>query len=32
MQAGFQEVEIIEASVIDKAQGEYSVFLLTAKK
>ncbi len=32
MQAGFQEVEIIEASVIHKAQGEYSVFLLTAKK
>jgi 2-polyprenyl-3-methyl-5-hydroxy-6-metoxy-1,4-benzoquinol methylase len=32
IQAGFQEVEIVEASVVHKAQGEYPVFLLTAKK
>lgn len=31
-QAGFREVEIIDASVVYKPHGNYPVFLLTAKK
>jgi cyclopropane fatty-acyl-phospholipid synthase-like methyltransferase len=31
-QAGFREVEIVDASVVHKPQGEFPVFLLTAKR
>lgn len=31
-QAGFQEVKIIDASIVHKPHGKFSVFLLTAKK
>jgi len=31
-QAGFREVEIIDASVVHKSNGEFPVFLLTAKR
>ncbi|WFB37635.1 class I SAM-dependent methyltransferase [Kiritimatiellota bacterium B12222] len=31
-QAGFREVSIVDASIMRKAQGDYPVFLLTAKK
>ena len=31
-QAGFREVEIIDASVVYKPHGKYPAFLLTAKK
>lgn len=31
-QAGFREVETVNASVVKKPHGEFSVFLLTAKK
>mgnify|MGYP000170947871 CR=1 FL=1 len=32
IQAGFREVGIVDASVVQKEQGAYPVFLLTAKK
>jgi cyclopropane fatty-acyl-phospholipid synthase-like methyltransferase len=31
-QACFREVEVVDASVVHKSQGEFAVFLLTAKK
>ena len=31
-QAGFKEVEVKDASMVYKPQGEYPVFLLTGKK
>jgi cyclopropane fatty-acyl-phospholipid synthase-like methyltransferase len=31
-QAGFREVEIVDASVVHKPNGEFPVFLLTAKR
>jgi cyclopropane fatty-acyl-phospholipid synthase-like methyltransferase len=31
-QAGFQEVNVVDASVVKRPHGEFSVFLLTAKK
>ena len=31
-QAGFQDVEVVDASVVHKPHGQYPVFLLTAKK
>jgi len=31
-QAGFREVKIVDASVVHKPHGEFSVFLLTAKR
>ena len=31
-QAGFRDVQVVDASTVRKPHGEYSVFLLTAKK
>jgi cyclopropane fatty-acyl-phospholipid synthase-like methyltransferase len=31
-QAGFREVEVVDASVVHNSRGEFPVFLLTAKK
>jgi hypothetical protein len=31
-QAGFRDVEVVDASMLYKPQSEYPVFLLTAKK